>query len=380
MSEGTGAMKMIMNGISERVSRIARSVCAAAVDPADVANIDGGAWIMRAAMVPGCPGYYQMSDITDLWRKSGVTKVDWDVMDSLHAVMKSLGWPSKRAVRYSNFRSLDDLAALFVDQSGLTLDILEANQAALARIFNGKCKYTQASQPVKSIAKLENMLSVFSGVVSLSDFKSIEDLAGFIGVLSGPIFGRPAQSVKYTDNPGMFDRMIELAGRPENSDFISRNRCLSLYIDIVSSIPYGDPNGRRIIDRILSDDYQSDDIRGILAKNDSLPEEIVMSLVDSDEKNAGYYAAENPSMGRRLMEKLLNSKDFMVRQRLAMNKNVSADVLERLAHDRSEWVRFYVVLNPSAPDELIRMMAENDKSTYVKRRAIVELNSRNAAK
>ena len=80
------------------------------------------------------------------------------------------------------------------------------------------------------------------------------------------------------------------------------------------------------------------------------------------------------------MEKLLNSKDFMVRQRLAMNKNVSADVLERLAHDRSEWVRFYVVLNPSAPDELIRMMAENDKSTYVKRRAIVELNSRNAAK
>ena len=363
--------------IASRLARIARRIVMASpmADPSEISRIKGSHWLLHVTL-PGMPGWKQGKDIADLWLKSGITEVDWDEMDSIHEVMKKLGWPRRAAARYSKFRSLDDIKALFINQDLLTLDILKANQDTLAKIFDGKRQYSTSVLQVRRINQLESILKKLNGLMQFSDFSSIEELNGFISIFPN----LQTMDIEYARHADLCDKLIEFAGRPENAMLMSDWKIRGIYARIAASIDYSDTRGAKAIGMIMSDGYASERIRDFIAQNTSVPESIVSKLVDTGEYEARFSASMNTSIGEDLLFRLAHDKDTSVRGQVALNPSATPKILEYLSNDRSYWIRSYVARHDNTPDKVLQRMAGGDIDSMVRQHAQNALDKRRSGR
>ena len=102
-----------------------------------------------------------------------------------------------------------------------------------------------------------------------------------------------------------------------------------------------------------------DDLREILAKDDSTPPEILRALASDVSSSVRAAVASNPKTPPEALAKLASDKDRWVRLAVASNPSAPPDALERLASDEDEKVRNAALNNPNCPPRIhARVMVE----------------------
>ena len=102
------------------------------------------------------------------------------------------------------------------------------------------------------------------------------------------------------------------------------------------------------------------DMRSAVSRNPRIPAEVFKKLAGDEDDGVRWEVARNSSNPVEVLRKLAENKDECVRQGVAYNSNTPAEILKKLAEDEDNNVRYGVAKNPNTPIEALRKLAKDE--------------------